>query len=278
MLYLTRVFESSLVSITGAIELVMLGITSLETLFSVLIATFFMMAGIYSWNDALDIEEDQINHPERPIPSGAITSAEAKIIGSISLMISAIFFFLVHVGLVLLFIIGSLVGIVYSFTTKHMTYGKILTILVTSIFGALLVPIVLDLKLTTTLLAFVISITALLFGYEILKDMRDVAGDRIVGISTLAFKMGHKKATMISATSFIGSCLFIAAFFFHIGLFFESVVSFGTGVAIVPFFWILTKKETDAAIDMVRLAVILMIGISLNAVAISIYLRNIGFI
>ena len=61
---------------------------ALVILHSVCVATF--MASWNTFNDIQDHENDLINHPERPIPRGALTLVQAKSIGRGSFLLSLI--------------------------------------------------------------------------------------------------------------------------------------------------------------------------------------------
>ncbi|RMG24231.1 MAG: hypothetical protein D6732_23920 [Methanobacteriota archaeon] len=274
LLYLARVFESSLIAVTGSIELVMLGEKNLERLAIMILGAFFMMTGIYAWNDVLDIGEDTVSHPERPIPRKEITIHEAKIIGTVSLLISLTFFLFLGFEYIILSALGAFVGIAYSRTTKQITFGKTLTVLFTAIVGAFSVAYVERREIPVTIIAFSFSIVLLLLGYEIMKDMRDVRGDAEVGIRTIPMILGAEKATILAGSAFVVSCLGIGAFFLQIGLNFEGVISFITGIIIIPSFVWLYQKPSERTIDVVRLFAIGAIGLSLNAVAVSIYFRS----
>lgn len=273
--YLGRFFESSLIGATGVIELIMLGVTDLEKLAILGLGAIFMMVGIYSMNDVLDLEEDKINHPERPIPNGELTAAEASVLGGFAFVIATAFFWMLGNEYVLLFFLGSSVGVLYSRTTKHVTYGKTTTVLATAIIGALTVAWVEIEELNETILAFTFSIGLLLLGYEIMKDMRDVTGDSQVGIRTIPMILGFKKATILAGIAFVLSCFSIGIFFLTRQLVFEGTISVMTGVLIIPAFaWLYFRSEMRV-IDLVRMFAIGTIGFSLNIVAISIYFRQV---
>ena len=89
-LRLFRLSESFLISGTSSMSLIMLGISSFQDillLFGTILAASF---GVFAWNDSLDIKEDTIAHPERPIIKGEVTIRNARINGTIFLLISLI--------------------------------------------------------------------------------------------------------------------------------------------------------------------------------------------
>ncbi|WP_170291811.1 UbiA family prenyltransferase [Heliobacterium mobile] len=51
------------------------------SLLPLFLAGFFFVAGIYAFDDIEDLEEDRINHPERPLPSGKLSLSSARFFG-----------------------------------------------------------------------------------------------------------------------------------------------------------------------------------------------------
>ncbi len=270
--YLFRAFESSLIAASGVLEFILLKVYDVHQLLLIFLGAFFMMGGIYAWNDSLDIKEDKINHPERPIPSGAFTIAQAKVLGTISFIISSIFLAWLSMKILMLGIIAAFVGVMYSKTTKRIIFGKNLTVIMSALIGAATVAFVISNSLKTISLAFLLSIVLLLFGYEILKDMQDIFGDHAVGITTIPHLVGWDNATLIAGTTFTLSCVAIGIYFQFSGLLFESFVSYITAVLLIPIFFILHTYPQK--ISLVRMVAILVVGIALNTVALSIYIRE----
>ncbi len=60
----------------------------LVLLHAICVATF--MAAWNAFNDVQDHETDAVNHPERPIPSGALTLIQAKAVGRATFLLSII--------------------------------------------------------------------------------------------------------------------------------------------------------------------------------------------
>ncbi|MBC9784756.1 UbiA family prenyltransferase [Heliobacterium chlorum] len=54
------------------------------------LAGFFFVAGIYTLDDIEDVEEDRINHPERPLPSGKLSLSSARSFGYSCLLLSVL--------------------------------------------------------------------------------------------------------------------------------------------------------------------------------------------
>jgi len=160
------------------------------------IVTFFVTAGSMTFNDAFDWEIDKINHPNRPIPKGILTPKQM-------LQFTA---FLFTVGLVITFFINLLCTGIYIFsigflaiyelyTKKYGIMGNITVAFISSIaftFGGAAVGNSLA-SLPLTILGFLI-----IFGREILMDIRDADGDRQIRL-TLPNQIGIKNASLISS-------------------------------------------------------------------------------
>ena len=159
-------------------------------------------------NDIYDIEVDKINKPHRPLPSGAISLNEAKVI----------FILLVIIGLAASivssliinnpwpFIIAAIfagVGVLYSAKLKIMGFIGNVTVGVSFsigyIYGWVITGMVFDTpKIITTLLFFTVS-TTLLIAREIIKGIEDIKGDALRNVRTLARTRGVPFASKVAA-------------------------------------------------------------------------------
>ena len=160
------------------------------------IVTFFITAGSMTFNDAYDWKIDRINHPNRPIPKGILTPKQM-------LQFTA---FLFTTGLFITFFINFICTCIYIFsivflaiyelyTKKYGIMGNITVAFISSIaftFGGAAVsnPVV---TLPLTILGFLI-----IFGREILMDIRDADGDKQIRL-TLPHQIGIKNASLISS-------------------------------------------------------------------------------
>jgi geranylgeranylglycerol-phosphate geranylgeranyltransferase len=160
------------------------------------------------FNDIADKEEDKINAPHRPIPSGKISIKAAYIYGVIVAILALITGVVIDVinglyGLSVLTVIlfgGSLD--LYDFKLKKLgiwgnaTIGMNVTALFA--YGALHSYLVYGGDFQ-----YVAGLGNI--GREIIKGLPDVEGDREAGVRTLAVKFGVKKAAIIG--SFFLFCL-----------------------------------------------------------------------
>ena len=158
------------------------------------IVTFFITAGSMTFNDAYDWEIDKINHPNRPIPKGILTPKQmiqfTTFLFAIGIFIT-LFINLICTG-IYIFSIGFL-AMYELYTKKFGIMGNITVAFISSIaftFGGAAVGNPLA-TLPLTILGFLI-----IFGREILMDIRDADGDKQLRL-TLPHQIGIKNASLI---------------------------------------------------------------------------------
>ena len=158
-----------------------------------ILTVIFYNAGANSLNDFIDQKIDQLNRPNRPLPSKAVSSKYA-LISSIILFISgsiSVLFLSVDAKIIALFVVLPLI-IVYNIKLKKLPLiGNAiisailgLTFLFSgAVFGNM------NKMLIPCFLAF-----GLTFVREIIKDIEDIAGDQLEGVSTFPIIAGLNKA------------------------------------------------------------------------------------
>jgi geranylgeranylglycerol-phosphate geranylgeranyltransferase len=196
-------------------------------------------AGGNAINDYCDQKVDEINRPERPLPSGAVTPSEAKAIwmstSCAGLGLSALLG--AWSGLIAAVWVGGLY--VYSRELKGTVLAGNLTVaLMTALafpFGALVVgrP---DLGLYPGLFAFMSNLAR-----EILKDIEDVAGDSAIGVVTLPVRYGRRMG-LLAATIVIVVLILLTVLPAVVGvynsMYLLTVLLVDLGLAFVAFsFW-----------------------------------------
>ena len=150
-----------------------------------------------AFNDLMDIDVDRINRPLRPLPAGRLSPNAARI-ESLLLALAgcALAFWLSPWHGVIALAVAALLA-VYSISLKHsLLWGNILVAVVGAIafpYGALAAG---DLGRS-----WIPALFAFLFhlGREIVKDIEDVAGDRIRGERTLPLCWGRTQAAVLAA-------------------------------------------------------------------------------
>ncbi|MFZ2411365.1 MAG: UbiA family prenyltransferase [Candidatus Methanoperedens sp.] len=162
------------------------------------VAFLFGLAG-NAINDYFDYENDKINHPERPIPSGKLKPKQALffslIFFAISLFLSFYLSSIVGYGALLIVVIALLFQVAYEWKFKHeKIIGNMIIGAQTAlafVFGGVVVG--------KTMMSGVIAVAVFLsiVGREIVKDIEDVKGDK--DRVTLPMKLGVKNAGIVAA-------------------------------------------------------------------------------
>jgi geranylgeranylglycerol-phosphate geranylgeranyltransferase len=197
----------------------------MEAVFGFLTA-FLLLAGTMVFNDIQDAQVDQVNSPERPIPSGKVTIRQAY---GLSIIFSAL-------ALISSLVLGILTFLTALVALALMAYynmrGKKTGLLGNAVvsfnvalpffFGGLAVNNLRPLLFIFFLLAFLANTAR-----EVAKGIADVAGDSSRGIMTIAVTQGPKRAAELAAAFFVAAVLlsFLAPVFDQrVSLFYYPVV------------------------------------------------------
>jgi len=169
-----------------------------------LIAAFsasFISAGGYALNDYFDIEIDRINRPKRILPQGDILPRQAFYFAlSLSIIGIILSFFLTPVS-VAIAIFATIFLYIYSTKFKReLLIGNITISLICAlafIYGGILSynP---EISLIPAMLAFLFHM-----GRELLKDMEDVIGDKVLKLETFAIAFGIRTSQFLISVIFI---------------------------------------------------------------------------
>ncbi len=176
-------------------------------------AVILVAAGGYVVNDYYDSEIDAVNKPSRPIPSGRVSKKEALIL-SLTLMFAGIIIS-GYVGVFSLAyaIFNGALLVLYSKRLKKEGLIGNLAVGVASansiIFGGLVLSEIYG-DLTLVKYTLVPGTYAFIFtlAREVVKGMEDVAGDKRMGVKTLAAVRGVKYASKVSILLMIMVVLF----------------------------------------------------------------------
>ncbi len=164
------------------------------------VVVFMFIAGGNSLNDSIDAEIDKTAHPERPVPSGRMTAAEARCVGAVmlagSVAVSLLTFDAVCVAIVA---IACVMMVAYELRLKQRGFVGNLTIAaltgMTFLMGGAAVHNA-EGNAVVALMAALVSV-----GREIAKDIEDMEGDE--GRLTLPMRIGAKKAAAVASVFFI---------------------------------------------------------------------------
>ncbi len=163
---------------------------------------FFISASILVLNDYFDVETDKINSPERPIPSGLVTSSETLVLSMVLLVIglglSVLLGIIALLCSFLLFIIGYFYNSVYKKTGLPGNIMVSFSVGMTFIYGGISV----GLPFNKIVLLFSLIAALIDLGEEIAADSVDISGDRLINSKSLAIKYGQEKAIKVSVSIF----------------------------------------------------------------------------
>lgn len=166
---------------------------------------FFICAYSMSVNDIYDIEVDKVNRPDRPIPSGRVTTQTAVRLSLLVLMAgvaaSVLTLNAAAVGIALLYAFLS-----WLYNNRAKQTGLPGNLIVAS---SLAIPfiyggVISGGSLTRSLL-LMMALTSFFSGVgrEVVKAMADVEGDAMRGINSLARSRGPKAASSVGASFFL---------------------------------------------------------------------------
>lgn len=159
------------------------------------LAASLVMASGNIINDIFDIEIDKINCPERPLPSGKISNKNALALYFILLLLSLIFSWFISLPAFFIVVVTTLILYLYSKVFKRiLLVGNIVVAFLTGlvfIYGGFVVDNP-KAAIVPAIFAFLINLIR-----EIVKDMEDVNGDRLIGVITFPIKFGFQKSKIL---------------------------------------------------------------------------------
>ena len=157
-------------------------------------------------NDLADLEADRVNRPDRPLVSGAVGTGTAILLGGLLGGAGLLAAWLVDRRLFALGLAALVVMLVYSPLLKQRgLLGNLAVAVVASV-----PPIYGATALGWPRAGYVpFAMGALLhFAREIVKDLEDVAGDRVQGRRTVPIVFGEEAACLVAAMTLV---LFVPA-------------------------------------------------------------------
>jgi geranylgeranylglycerol-phosphate geranylgeranyltransferase len=179
-------------------------------------SAFLAAAGANALNDSLDRDTDAVNRPDRPVPSGRISTRAALVTAVVAFVVSLVTAFALSGSALALAAGWVAVTALYSVSLKGVPLaGNVAVAAVAStpfLMGGLsqgrYVP-----ALIPTALAFMVHLAR-----EIVKDVEDIEGDSAAGIRTLAVASGADTAFAIARGVMI-ALIGVAAVPFALGIY-----------------------------------------------------------
>jgi len=158
-----------------------------------LAAAFFVCAFGNVINDIVDVATDQINHPKRPLPSRMISISRARTLAFLLLVISLVLAFFVNWTGLIIVTLSLVMVTLYNLRWKRSPLIGNLAVSLLGAFtfllgGAMAGPA----GLVEIPGAAIPAVFAFIFhlGREIVKDVQDMAGDKIGGSRTAPIAFG----------------------------------------------------------------------------------------
>ena len=151
-------------------------------------------------NDIFDVEIDRINKPNRPLPSGAVSSRSAVFFYALLTAAGLLLNLFLHSDAQAIAIGAAVLIFFYSYKLKSTPlFGNLAVGLLTGmtfIYGGAAIGNI-ERAIIPALFAFLINV-----GRELIKDMEDVEGDALHNAATFPIKYGMKSAS-VAATLFL---------------------------------------------------------------------------
>ena len=165
------------------------------------IAALFIEAGVFAYNDIFNVEEDRVNCPERPLVRGDLSLREAATFGALMLAVGLCLAYAAGLCVLGLASLAVAVGMMYNAWLKRWgPLGNLSVAFSTAlpfVYGSVAALGVWEGVPLRTWLFFLMALLAT-HGREIVKGIKDMEGDRKVGVRTYAIMVGPGKAAYIS--------------------------------------------------------------------------------
>ncbi len=167
------------------------------------LSVFLISASILVLNDYFDVETDQVNAPNRPIPSNMVLPSEALAFSLLLFFSGLLLSFLISIAAFLISILLSVIGFLYNrYFKKNGLAGNLMvsfSVGMTFIYGGATV----GLPFNKLVILFGLIAASLDLGEEIAADSMDVKGDILINSNSLAIKYGNSTALKFSFYIFV---------------------------------------------------------------------------
>jgi len=239
------------------------------------VITYYFLAGAgMIINDIYDIEIDKINRPERPIPSGAVSLTQARILFiltyGIGVSIAIFHSLLFNLGFlnIILAVFFGFIGWLYAKYGKKSGFPGNIIVSVSFSIGLIYGAVLNSLIIPSYIYFFFLTSFFLLMAREVIKGCEDIEGDKKEGVKTLAIKIGIKKATYFSILfQILGIIFFILPLFTYIINPMLFMFSMFFGVAVVGFAIIKSFGKNLEKKDFKIISLTLKLGMLLGLIA-----------
>lgn len=206
---LLSIFRPFISIIAGLVAVSVYIATAIQPVVSeslLLFLVVFLTAGYgFIVNDIVDMEKDKIGHPRRALPRELITKKTAITFAFIFSIVSISISSLLPTNAILTNLTTLLLLSVYSYINKH--HGFLANI-ITSVNSAFVLIIGMTVGQFHPLILWTsIAVFFLIFGREIILDIRDIESDKIFSKHSFPIRYGENKSILFSAIFFFFSSL-----------------------------------------------------------------------
>lgn len=208
---------------------------------------FLLSAPAMILNDVFDLAVDQINAPERPIPSGRVSKKEAIYLTTIISLLGLSVSFYISFLAVILYLFYWTIGFLYNWKVKE--NGIIGNLFVSFSVGSTIYfgSVVINNPLNTLVIIFSFMVFFFSIAEEIAADAMDIAGDKKRDTDSIAIRLGKTKALYVSFSLFLVEIgiSFLPVIFNIFGLYYFIIISL-TNLMIIYFAFRLLNSQTPA--------------------------------
>jgi geranylgeranylglycerol-phosphate geranylgeranyltransferase len=181
-----------------------------------LVAAFLICGSGDVVNDYLDYKIDKISMPHRPIPSGKVKRKNAFTFFVIVGIVGLILAFFVSIPFFAIALFNFIVSTTYAYKLKKVIFIKNIAVswlAASSFLAAGLITSIISVNNALILLVVISFLAAM--SREILKDVRDVKGDKSAKIKTLPIAMGEKSSRVFAFILLYLACLLLLVPFYY---------------------------------------------------------------
>lgn len=166
---------------------------------------FFLTAGSMAANDIIDKEIDAVNEPARPIPSGAVSLAQARVFAAVLAVVGFVLALATNWQCLIIAVFSWLIFAAYSLWGKRAGFfGNLLVsvcVVVPFVYGGFAVG-----KGFAASSAIFVTLAFLAnTGREVTKGVVDVEGDKRKGVKTVAVHFGARAAVFVAVVFYVSA-------------------------------------------------------------------------
>lgn len=169
-------------------------------------AAFFVTAHAMVHNDIVDFEADKINSPQRPLPSNIISMKTAKLWAIFLFIMACLCGIVIDIQLNLKYPIslgwailnaGLLDGYNLWFKKSGIWGNMVVGYVVSALF--IYADIIVSKRFTLRIESLALYAFFMNWGREVIKGIRDIEGDRTLGVKTIAVRFGAKGGAIVGS-------------------------------------------------------------------------------